>query len=117
VRSAYHNPEHNKAVGGVARSKHLDGAAFDIAMRNHDPQAFEAAARAVGFKGFGFYPRSGFRNCLEARRFRPRLAGVVLGGAKRCAAMGRAALPPHGARGCGHDCFVSGACSRLPDCS
>ena len=29
-------------------------------MANHDPEAFEAAARAVGFKGFGFYPRSGF---------------------------------------------------------
>jgi len=29
-------------------------------MSNHDPVAFEAAARAVGFLGFGFYPRSGF---------------------------------------------------------
>ena len=29
-------------------------------MTNHDPVAFEAAARAVGFLGFGFYPRSGF---------------------------------------------------------
>mgnify|MGYP002714544339 FL=1 len=29
-------------------------------MANHDPVAFEAAARAVGFLGFGFYPRSGF---------------------------------------------------------
>ncbi len=29
-------------------------------MANHDPAAFEAAARAVGFLGFGFYPRSGF---------------------------------------------------------
>src|SRR5690606_30073477 len=38
----------------------LDGTAFDIAMTNHDPVAFEAAARAVGFLGFGFYPRSGF---------------------------------------------------------
>ena len=38
----------------------LDGAAFDIAMANHDPVAFEAAAREVGFLGFGFYPRSGF---------------------------------------------------------
>jgi hypothetical protein len=38
----------------------MDGAAFDIAMANHDPVAFEAAARAVGFLGFGFYPRSGF---------------------------------------------------------
>ena len=36
------------------------GIAFDIAMANHDPEAFEAAARAVGFQGFGFYPRSGF---------------------------------------------------------
>ena len=46
--------------GGAARSKHMDGAAFDIAMANHDPVAFEAAARQVGFFGFGFYPRSGF---------------------------------------------------------
>ena len=38
----------------------MDGAAFDIAMSNHDPVAFEDAARAVGFLGFGFYPRSGF---------------------------------------------------------
>jgi zinc D-Ala-D-Ala carboxypeptidase len=38
----------------------MDGTAFDIAMSNHDPVAFESAARAVGFLGFGFYPRSGF---------------------------------------------------------
>ncbi len=60
VRSAYRSPEHNRAVGGAKRSKHLIGAAFDIAMENHDPVAFEAAAREVGFLGFGFYPRSGF---------------------------------------------------------
>lgn len=46
--------------GGATRSKHLDGAAFDIAMTHHDPAAFEVAARAAGFPGFGFYPRSGF---------------------------------------------------------
>ena len=60
VRSAYRSPEHNRAVGGATRSKHLDGAAFDIAMTNLDPAAFESAAREVGFLGFGFYPRSGF---------------------------------------------------------
>ena len=60
VRSAYRSPEHNRAVGGATRSKHMDGAAFDIAMANHDPVAFEAAALQVGFLGFGFYPRSGF---------------------------------------------------------
>jgi zinc D-Ala-D-Ala carboxypeptidase len=60
IRSAYRSPEHNRAVGGATRSKHMEGAAFDIAMTNHDPAAFEAAAREVGFLGFGFYPRSGF---------------------------------------------------------
>ena len=60
IRSAYRSPEHNRAVKGAPRSKHMDGTAFDIAMSNHDPVAFEAAARAVGFLGFGFYPRSGF---------------------------------------------------------
>ena len=60
VRSAYRSPEHNRAVGGAKRSKHMDGTAFDIAMANHDPVAFEAAAREVGFLGFGYYPRSGF---------------------------------------------------------
>jgi hypothetical protein len=60
VRSAYRSPEHNRAVGGAARSRHMEGAAFDIAMDNHDPVVFEAAARAVGFLGFGFYLRSGF---------------------------------------------------------
>ena len=60
VRSGYRSPAHNAAVGGAPASKHLDGTAFDIAMSNHDPQDFEEAARAVGFKGFGYYPRSGF---------------------------------------------------------
>jgi len=60
VRSAYRSPRHNRAVGGAKASKHMDGTAFDIAMSNHDPAAFEATARAVGFLGFGTYPRSGF---------------------------------------------------------
>ena len=49
-----------ETVSHSSDSTHLDGAAFDIAMANHDPAAFEAAAREVGFLGFGFYPRSGF---------------------------------------------------------
>jgi hypothetical protein len=38
----------------------MQGTAFDISMANHDPAAFEAAARAIGFLGYGYYPRSGF---------------------------------------------------------
>jgi zinc D-Ala-D-Ala carboxypeptidase len=45
VRSAYRSPEHNRAVGGAKRSKHLTGTAFDIAMSNHDPEVFETTAR------------------------------------------------------------------------
>lgn len=60
VVSAYRSPAHNKAVGGVKNSRHLVGEAFDIRMDNHDPVHFEELARAVGFRGFGFYPRQGF---------------------------------------------------------
>ncbi len=60
LRSAYRSPDHNRAVGGAKRSKHMDGTAFDVSMTNQDPAEFEAAARAVGFLGFGYYPRSGF---------------------------------------------------------
>ena len=60
VRSAYRSPEHNRNVGGAPKSKHMDGTAFDIAMSNHNPTEFEAAARKVGFTGIGHYPRSGF---------------------------------------------------------
>lgn len=60
VRSGYRSPSHNRAVGGAPHSKHMLGTAFDIAMSNHDPATFAEAARAVGFLGFGTYPRSGF---------------------------------------------------------
>ena len=60
LRSAYRSPEHNRAVGGAPRSKHMEATAFDVAMANHDPRRFEALARDCGFQGFGFYPRSGF---------------------------------------------------------
>jgi len=60
VNSAYRSPDYNRRVGGAKHSMHLQGAAFDISMANHDPKAFEAAARAVGLTGFGFYPRQNF---------------------------------------------------------
>jgi zinc D-Ala-D-Ala carboxypeptidase len=60
VNSAYRSPDYNRKVGGAKHSMHLQGAAFDISMANHDPESFESAARAVGFTGFGFYPRQNF---------------------------------------------------------
>lgn len=60
LTSAYRSPEHNRRVGGAKNSQHMQGIAFDVRMDNHDPHEFEAAARAVGFTGFGYYPKSGF---------------------------------------------------------
>ena len=60
VHSAYRSSDYNRNVGGARHSMHLQGAAFDISMANHDPVEFETAARAVGFTGFGFYPRQNF---------------------------------------------------------
>lgn len=78
VHSAYRSPAYNRQVGGAVHSMHLQGAAFDISMANHDPHAFEAAARAAGFTGFGFYPRQNFMHIDIGRvrewgeRFPPR---------------------------------------------
>lgn len=57
VVSAYRSPEHNSAVGGATRSKHMEGIAFDISMSNHpDKEEFKKMAEAHGFNGIGTYP-------------------------------------------------------------
>lgn len=64
LNSVYRSPEHNEALrranpAGVAQnSQHLYGRAADVAMANHDPNAFVAAAAAVGFTGIGTYPQA-----------------------------------------------------------
>jgi hypothetical protein len=60
LTSAYRSLSHNKRVGGAKNSRHMQGDAFDVRMDNHDPHEFEAAARKIGFTGFGYYPKSGF---------------------------------------------------------
>ncbi|WPY95612.1 D-Ala-D-Ala carboxypeptidase family metallohydrolase [Limimaricola variabilis] len=60
ITSAYRDPAHNRRVGGAKSSYHMKGQAFDVRMDNHNPAEFEAAARAIGFTGFGYYPDSGF---------------------------------------------------------
>lgn len=60
IHSAYRSEAWNRHVGGAAGSMHLAARAFDVDMTGHDPQEFEAHARACGFTGFGFYPAEGF---------------------------------------------------------
>lgn len=57
INSAGRTPKWNRHVGGEPNSFHLQGRAFDVLMANQDPAAFEAAARAVGFTGFGYYAK------------------------------------------------------------
>lgn len=67
LTSAYRSEAHNKRVGGAADSMHRcpdrngwRGSAFDVRMENHDPIAFEEAAKRCGFAGIGHYPKKGF---------------------------------------------------------
>lgn len=57
INSAGRTTKWNRHVGGEPDSYHLRGRAFDVLMANQDPAAFEAAARAVGFTGFGYYAK------------------------------------------------------------
>jgi hypothetical protein len=57
VNSGYRSPEYNATLEGAApKSEHVQGRAVDISMAGHDPAEFYAAAKAIGFRGFGFYP-------------------------------------------------------------
>ena len=60
INSAYRSEAHNRRLKGNKNSQHRLAKAFDVRMDNHNPQAFERAARECGFTGFGHYPKSGF---------------------------------------------------------
>lgn len=60
VNSAYRSAAHNRNVGGAKSSQHLLARAFDVRMTGHVPADFQAAAKAVGFTGFGHYPKQNF---------------------------------------------------------
>lgn len=54
VNSAHRCALHNAQVGGAVRSQHRK-IAFDVALAGQERERVLAAARAVGFTGFGFY--------------------------------------------------------------
>lgn len=57
INCAYRSPAYNASVGGVGKSLHMTGQAFDISMRSNPftREQFINTARSVGFAGFGFY--------------------------------------------------------------
>lgn len=54
ILSAHRCALHNAAVGGAPLSQHLT-MATDISLKGHDRKAIVLAARAAGFRGFGYY--------------------------------------------------------------
>ena len=55
VTSGYRCIKHNKAVGGVLSSKHLEGAAADIKVEGVIPAKVAQYAESIGVKGIGLY--------------------------------------------------------------
>ncbi|MEG3619591.1 D-Ala-D-Ala carboxypeptidase family metallohydrolase [Magnetovibrio sp. PR-2] len=57
INSSYRCAVHNKNVGGVDGSKHLEGIAFDISLRTGDFTLEEIRELAFreGWTGFGYY--------------------------------------------------------------
>lgn len=54
IISAHRCALHNARVGGAPLSQHLK-LAVDIGLHGHNPAALVTAAKAAGFKGFGYY--------------------------------------------------------------
>lgn len=54
INSGHRCPFHNAKVGGRPRSMHKI-LAFDVSLAGQDPAKLLAAAKEVGFRGFGYY--------------------------------------------------------------
>jgi hypothetical protein len=55
INSAYRSPSYNKKIGGAKNSMHVQGRAFDVSIKGHNPSTLYTAALHAGFTGFGFY--------------------------------------------------------------
>ena len=60
VTSGYRCPDHNRAVGGVPRSRHLEGRAVDLASPPGEQARLIARARRIGFDQTIAYAGRGF---------------------------------------------------------
>lgn len=55
INSGYRCATHNKAVGGASGSKHAQGMAADIAVKDVAPAEVAKYAESIGIKGIGLY--------------------------------------------------------------
>jgi uncharacterized protein YcbK (DUF882 family) len=63
IVSGYRCPEHNAAIDGAPRSRHMRGDAADIA-----PVMTIAQARALGFRGIGYSEATGKVRHVDMRK-------------------------------------------------
>lgn len=68
ITSGFRSPRHNRRVGGDPESQHMLGRAVDLVMLNQDPKRVAEAARRVGFRGIGHYPKQNFMH-LDIRAY------------------------------------------------
>ncbi len=71
VTSGYRCPDHNRAVGGVPRSRHLEGRAVDLACPPGEQARLIARARRIGFDQTIAYAGRGFVHLGVPERFMP----------------------------------------------
>ncbi len=55
INSGYRCKDHNKAVGGASKSKHLEGMAADINVKGIAPIEVAKYCESIGVKGIGLY--------------------------------------------------------------
>lgn len=55
INSGYRCKDHNKAVGGASKSKHLEGKAADIKVKDIEPLEVAKYCESIGVKGIGLY--------------------------------------------------------------
>jgi uncharacterized protein YcbK (DUF882 family) len=60
ITSGYRCPRHNKAVGGVLNSYHVQGKAADVLCPQGNWDDMVSAFEAAGFLRMGFYRSQGF---------------------------------------------------------
>lgn len=59
INSAYRCPTHNKKVGGVDNSQHMQGIACDISIKGVHPLEVARYAVDISFTGVGVYTHNG----------------------------------------------------------
>lgn len=55
ISSGYRCPTHNRAVGGASKSRHVEGMAADITVKDVAPAEVAKYAESIGVKGIGLY--------------------------------------------------------------